>query len=93
MDTEKLSVYECGFDPFDNARAPFDVRFYLVGILFLIFDLEATFVFPWSITLGSDMFEVFDGGAVLTAFWSMTDFLFELLVGYVYCWRAGALQW
>jgi NADH:ubiquinone oxidoreductase subunit 3 (subunit A) len=93
MDTEKLSGYECGFDPFDHARAPFDVRFYLVGILFLIFDLEATFVFPWSLTLGSEIFEVFDTSAVSAAFWSITDFLFELLVGYVYCWRAGALQW
>jgi NADH-quinone oxidoreductase subunit A len=83
-DTEKLSAYECGFDPFSDARNQFDVRFYLVAILFLIFDLEATFLFPWAITLGKI-------GSM--GFWVMLDFLFELCVGFLYAWKIGALSW
>ena len=83
-DAEKLSAYECGFDPFDDARNRFDVRFYLVAILFIIFDLEASFLFPWAVSLGK-----------LTAvgFWTMFDFLFELAIGFVYAWKIGALEW
>lgn len=83
-DTEKLSAYECGFDPFDDARNQFDVRFYLVAILFIIFDLEASFLFPWAVSLSKL-------GA--TGFWTMLDFLFELSVGFIYAWKIGALEW
>ena len=81
---EKLSAYECGFDPFDDARNTFDVRFYLVAILFIIFDLEISFLFPWCISLGS---------LPLFAYWSMFFFLFILTVGFVYEWKKGALEW
>ena len=81
---EKLSAYECGFDPFDDARRRFDVRFYLVAILFIIFDLEVAFLFPWAISLGRiGMF----------GFLSMLGFLGVLTVGFVYEWRKGALEW
>lgn len=83
-DTEKLSAYECGFNPFDDARMKFDVRFYLVAILFIIFDLEVAFLFPWAITFG-------ELGAF--GFWSMMVFLAVLTIGYVYEWRKGALEW
>ncbi len=83
-DSEKLSPYECGFEPFADARSKFDVRFYLVSILFIIFDLEVAFLFPWAITLGAT-------GAF--AFWSMVVFLGVLTVGFVYEWRKGALEW
>ena len=83
-DTEKLSAYECGFDPFDDARATFDVRFYLVAILFIIFDLEVTFLFPWAISLHTIQ---------LTGFWAMVIFLVILTIGFVYEWRKGALEW
>ena len=83
-DPEKVSPYECGFEPFDDARSQFDVRFYLVAILFIIFDLEVAFLFPWAITLGKiGMF----------GFWSMIVFLAILTVGFVYEWRKGALEW
>lgn len=83
-DTEKLSTYECGFEPYEDARNIFDVRFYLVAILFLIFDLETIYFFPWSINVG-----------LLNSqgFWFMFDFIFELLVGYFYAWQIGALDW
>jgi NADH-quinone oxidoreductase subunit A len=83
-DTEKASVYECGFDPYEDSRNKFDIRFYLVAILFIIFDLEALFLFPWSVSLSylSSM-----------GFWTMVDFLFELTVGFVYVWKIGALEW
>jgi NADH-quinone oxidoreductase subunit A len=81
---EKVSAYECGFEPFDDARGQFDVRFYLVAILFIIFDLEIAFLFPWAISLGSiGMF----------GFWSMMVFLGILTVGFVYEWKKGALEW
>lgn len=83
-DPEKLSPYECGFEPFGDARSKFDVRFYLVAILFIIFDLEVAFLFPWAITLGK--IGVF-------GFWSMVGFLGLLTVGFVYEWRKGALDW
>jgi NADH-quinone oxidoreductase subunit A len=83
-DQAKLSPYECGFEPFEDARGKFDVRFYLVAILFIIFDLEVAFLFPWAITLG-------DTG--LFGFWSMIVFLAILTVGFVYEWKKGALEW
>ena len=81
---EKLSSYECGFEPFDDARRKFDVKFYLVAILFIIFDLEVAFLFPWAITLG-------DIG--MFGFFSMIVFLGVLTVGFIYEWRKGALEW
>tara|TARA_Y100001954_G_C15549888_1_gene473286 strand:- start:314 stop:682 length:369 start_codon:yes stop_codon:yes gene_type:complete len=83
-DPEKLSAYECGFEPFNDSRMEFDVRFYLVAILFIIFDLEIAFLFPWAITLGS---------IGLLGFVSMMIFLFILTVGFVYEWKKGALDW
>jgi NADH-quinone oxidoreductase subunit A len=83
-DPEKLSAYECGFNAFDDARMKFDVRFYLVAILFIIFDLEVAFLFPWAVALG-------DIG--LFGFWSMMLFLGVLTVGFIYEWRKGALEW
>ncbi|CAN1561939.1 NuoA NADH,ubiquinone oxidoreductase subunit 3 (chain A) [Rhabdaerophilaceae bacterium] len=83
-DPEKLSAYECGFNAFDDARMKFDVRFYLVAILFIIFDLEVAFLFPWAVALK-------DVGAF--GFWSMMTFLFVLTVGFVYEWKKGALEW
>ena len=83
-DPEKLSAYECGFNAFDDARMKFDVRFYLVAILFIIFDLEMSFLFPWAITLGE---------LGLYGYWSMMVFLGVLTVGFIYEWRKGALEW
>jgi NADH-quinone oxidoreductase subunit A len=83
-DSEKISPYECGFEPFGDARNKFDVRFYLVAILFIIFDLEIAFLFPWAVTLGK---------IGLFGFWSMIVFLAVLTVGFVYEWRKGALDW
>ncbi len=83
-DSEKLSAYECGFDPFSDARHKFDVRFYLVSILFIIFDLEVAFLFPWAISLGA---------IGLFGFVSMMVFLGVLTVGFIYEWRKGALEW
>ena len=83
-DSEKLSAYECGFDPYEDARKMFDVRFYLVAILFIIFDLEAVFFFPWCVSIS---FLTDDGFLV------MIDFLCELVIGYTYAWQVGALDW
>ena len=83
-DPEKLSAYECGFEPFDDSRMEFDVRFYLVAILFIIFDLEIAFLFPWAISLG---------GIGAVGFWSMMCFLGVLTIGYIYEWKKGALEW
>ena len=83
-DAEKLSPYECGFAPFADARHRFDVRFYLVAILFIIFDLEVAFLFPWAISLK-------DNG--LFGFWSMMIFLGILTIGFIYEWKKGALEW
>ena len=83
-DPEKLSPYECGFEAFEDARRKFDVRYYLVAILFIIFDLEVAFLFPWAVSLGE--IGVF-------GFWSMVIFLAVLTVGFAYEWRKGALEW
>jgi len=83
-DPEKLSAYECGFPAFGDARMKFDVRFYLVSLLFIIFDLEVAFLFPWAITLGK---------TGVFAFWSMMLFLGVLTVGFIYEWKKGALEW
>ena len=83
-DPEKLSAYECGFEAFDDSRMEFDVRFYLVAILFIIFDLEIAFLFPWAISLG-------DLGAL--GYWSMMFFLGILTIGFIYEWKKGALEW
>ena len=83
-DDEKNSPYECGFEPFDDSRMKFDVRFYLVAILFIIFDLEAVYVFPWCVSL-----------SLLSSdgLWGMVDFIIELIAGYIYAWEVGALEW
>ena len=83
-DPEKISAYECGFDPFVDARSRFDIQFYLVSILFIIFDLEVTFLFPWALTLNKISY---------FGFWSMMVFLLILTIGFVYEWRKGALDW
>ena len=83
-DQEKISAYECGFNPFADARSTFDIRFYLVAILFLIFDLEISFLFPWSIILNK---------IPLFGFWSMIIFLIILTIGFIYEWLKGALEW
>jgi NADH-quinone oxidoreductase subunit A len=83
-DPEKNSAYECGFNAFDDARMKFDVRFYLVAILFIIFDLEVAFLFPWAVSLGE---------IGILGFWSMVGFLGILTIGFIYEWRRGALEW
>ena len=83
-DPEKLSAYECGFEPFTDSRMEFDVRFYLVAILFIIFDLEIAFLFPWAISLGN---------IGVLGFWSMMIFLAVLTIGFIYEWKKGALEW
>jgi NADH-quinone oxidoreductase subunit A len=83
-DLEKISAYECGFDPFEDTRRKFDVRFYLVAILFIVFDLEVAYLFPWSIVLGK--IDVF-------GFYIMVIFLFLVTLGFIYEWMAGALEW
>ncbi len=83
-DPEKLSAYECGFEPFNDSRMEFDVRFYLVAILFIIFDLEIAFLFPWAISLGA---------IGIYGYVSMLIFLFILTIGFIYEWKKGALDW
>ena len=83
-DVEKLTAYECGFNPYNDARKVFDVKFYLVAILFIIFDLEVAFLFPWALTLNKTMH---------FGFWSMMVFLIILTIGFLYEWRKGALDW
>jgi len=83
-DAEKLSAYECGFNSFDDSRMKFDVRFYLVAILFIIFDLEVAFLFPWAVSFGT---------LGWAGFWSMMIFLGVLTIGFVYEWKKGALEW
>ena len=87
-DSEKLSAYECGFNAFDDARMKFDIRFYLVSILFIIFDLEVAFLFPWAVS----MFDLSHASMVF-AFWSMMVFLGVLTIGFIYEWKKGALEW
>ena len=83
-DAEKLSAYECGFNAFEDARMKFDVRFYLVSILFIIFDLEVAFLFPWAVSFGE---------IGMLGFWSMMVFLAVLTIGFIYEWKKGALEW
>ena len=83
-DPEKNAAYECGFDAFSDSRSKFDVRFYLVAILFIIFDLEVAFLFPWAVTLGK---------IGMIGFWSMVAFLVILTIGFIYEWKKGALEW
>ena len=83
-DPEKGSAYECGFNAFDDARMKFDIRFYLTAILFIVFDIEAAFMFPWAAAFKS---------AGVAGFWAMMVFIAELLLGYIYVWRKGALNW
>jgi len=83
-ETEKLSTYECGFEPYEDARNIFDVKFYIVAIMFIVFDIETMFLLPWSISLSK---------LNILGFWSMIDFLIELGVGFVYIWYIGALEW
>lgn len=83
-ETEKLSAYECGFEPYEDARNIFDVKFYLVAILFILFDIETMFLLPWSISLAQ---------LNILGFWSMIDFIIELGIGFVYIWYIGALEW
>ena len=83
-DTEKSSAYECGFDPYEDARHTFDVRFYLIAILFMVFDIEAMFLFPWASSLSN---------VPSLGFWSMVDFIVELGIGFIYAWQIGALEW
>jgi NADH-quinone oxidoreductase subunit A len=84
VNTEKLSAYECGFEPFDEARKTFDVHFYIVAILFIIFDLEVVFLFPWVYSIGS---------LGILGFWTMIIFLVILTIGFIYEWGRGALSW
>lgn len=83
-DSEKISAYECGFNPFGDARSKFDVKFYLVAILFIIFDLEVSFLFPWAMVLNK---------ISLFGFWTMVLFLIILTIGFIYEWKKGALDW
>ena len=83
-ETEKLSTYECGFEPYEDARHRFDVKFYIVAIVFLLFDLEMMFLLPWSISVSQ---------LNLLGFWSMIDFIIELGIGFIYIWFIGALEW
>lgn len=83
-DPEKVSAYECGFNAFDDARMKFDVRFYLVAILFIIFDLEVAFLFPWAVSFSE---------ISMVGFWSMMVFLAVLTIGFAYEWKKGALEW
>jgi NADH-quinone oxidoreductase subunit A len=83
-ESEKLSSYECGFEPYEDARLQFDVKFYLVAILFIVFDIEAMFLYPWCVSISQ---------LNITGFWSMIDFIVELGVGYIYVWLIGALNW
>lgn len=83
-ETEKLSTYECGFEPYEDSRNIFDIKFYIVAILFIIFDIETMFLLPWSITLSQ---------LDILGFWSMIDFIIELGIGFIYIWYLGALEW
>ena len=83
-ESEKLSTYECGFEPYEDARNIFDIKFYLIAILFILFDIETMFLLPWSISLSQ---------LNLLGFWSMIDFIIELGVGFIYLWYLGALEW
>ena len=83
-DTEKLSSYECGFEPYEDSRNKFDIKFYIIAILFIVFDIETMFLIPWSLVISK---------LNLVGFWSMIDFIIELGVGFIYIWFIGALEW
>jgi NADH-quinone oxidoreductase subunit A len=83
-ETEKLSTYECGFEPYEDSRHQFEIKFYLIAILFIVFDIEAVYLYPWCISLSQ---------LNMTGFWSMIDFVIELGVGFIYIWSVGALNW
>lgn len=83
-ETEKLSPYECGFEPYEDARNTFEVKFYLIAILFIIFDVETMFLLPWTVSLSQ---------LSVLGFWSMIDFIIELAIGFIYVWYIGALEW
>lgn len=83
-ESEKLSTYECGFEPYEDARLQFDVKFYLIAILFLVFDIETIYIYPWCISISQ---------LNIVGFWSMIDFIFELGIGLFYVWKLGALSW
>jgi len=83
-ETEKLSTYECGFEPYEDARNKFNVRFYIIAILFILFDIEIIFFLPWCVSISQ---------LNLLGFWSMIEFLFELGIGFIYVWCVGALEW
>ena len=83
-DAEKMATYECGFEPYEDARSVFDVRFYLVAMLFIVFDIETLYFFPWCISYSQ---------MDISGFWGMLDFVVELLAGYIYIWHTGALRW
>lgn len=83
-DLEKLTAYECGFNPYDDARKIFDVKFYLIALLFIVFDLEAVYIFPWVLTLSSNF---------SLGFWTMIEFLIELIIGFIYVWCNDAFEW
>lgn len=83
-ETEKMSAYECGFEPYEDARQKFDVKFYLVAMLFIVFDIETMYLIPWSVTVSK---------LNLLGFWSMIDFIIELGIGFIYVWYIGGLDW
>jgi NADH-quinone oxidoreductase subunit A len=83
-ESEKLSTYECGFEPYEDARLQFDIKFYLIAILFIVFDIETVFIYPWCVSISQ---------LDVIGFWSMIDFVLELGVGLFYVWRLGALNW
>lgn len=83
-ETEKMSAYECGFEPYEDARHKFDVKFYLVAMLFIVFDIETMYLIPWSVTVSK---------LNLLGFWSMMDFIIELGIGFIYVWYIGGLDW
>lgn len=83
-ESEKLSTYECGFEPYEDARLQFDIKFYLIAILFIVFDIETVFIYPWCVSISQ---------LDVIGFWSMIDFVVELGVGLFYVWRLGALNW
>jgi len=83
-ESEKLSTYECGFEPYEDARLQFDIKFYLIAILFIVFDIETVFIYPWCVSISQ---------LNLIGFWSVIDFVIELCIGLFYVWRLGALNW
>ena len=83
-ETEKLSTYECGFEPYEDTRNQFNIRFYIIAILFILFDIEIIFMLPWCVSISK---------LNLLGFWSMIEFLLELGIGFIYAWSVGAIEW